>query len=122
VSLDSFPGRSLTGTVTHIPSMAVRPDPESNLRIFRVEATLDETWTGEMKPGMSALGEVVVERREDVLLAPRERVRRVDGEYRLYSDPETFVVVEPVARNSRHYALAETDSALAALEGEEKSS
>jgi multidrug efflux pump subunit AcrA (membrane-fusion protein) len=122
VSLDSFPGRSLTGTVTHIPSMAVRPDPDSNLRIFRVEATLDETWTGEMKPGMSALGEVVVERREDVLLAPRERVRRIDGEYRLYSDSETFVVVEPLARNSRHYALAETDSALAALEREEKSS
>jgi hypothetical protein len=114
ITLDAFPGRELAGAIVHLPSMAVRRDPESKIAIFKTLASLAETWVGEMKPGMSALGRVVVERRRDVPLVSREAVDFDGRQYRLKrasgGAAETGAFV-PVARNERFYVLSEEDYA-----------
>ncbi len=115
VRLDSFPGRELSGEIVHIPSMAVKRDENSKVAVFRVLARLSETWPGEMKPGMSALGRVVVEERRDVPLVPRAAVH-FDGEHYRLRRPAgggraDADLIEPVARNDRYYVLSEEDFA-----------
>ena len=111
ISVDAFPGRELSGTIEQIPSMAVKRDDDSKVAVFRVVASLSETWAGEMKPGMSALGRVVVDRREDVPVILRQQVR-FDGEAYWVAagqpggEPRR---VEPLARDARHYVLSEDD-------------
>ncbi len=108
VKLDSFPRREITGVIDHIPSMAVKRDESSKVAVFRVRATLDETWIGEMKPGMSALGRITLERRSDAPLVARHAVEYVDGEYRLRrSGDGPTVKFEPVARNEKYYLVDE---------------
>jgi multidrug efflux pump subunit AcrA (membrane-fusion protein) len=119
ISLDAFPDRELDGEIVQIPSMAVKRSENSRIAIFKVLADLSETWVGEMKPGMSALGRVVVERRTGVPLIAREKVR-FDGErYELIADGADGAdgaqgsarPIEPVARNESFYLLSEDDYA-----------
>ena len=114
VALDAFPGRTVRGRIEEIPSMAVRRTDTSEIRIFRVSASLEESWPGRMRPGMSALGRVVVERREDALLAPRERLRRTESGTMLVLDDGREVPVEVLERNARFARIAERPD-LAAL-------
>ena len=108
VNLDAFPGRALEGTVRLVPSMAVRRSPTSKIAMFKVIATLSETWVGEMKPGMSTLGRLVIEDREDAPLVARAAVS-FDGEtYRLLTDERE---IHPVARNESDYLLTEEEFA-----------
>jgi hypothetical protein len=96
--------------------MAVKRNADSKVAIFKVLASLAETWEGEMKPGMSALGRIVVAERQAVPLAPRAAVH-FDGEsYWIRpsgSDFESAVSmrIEPVARNELYYLLSEDDYA-----------
>ncbi|HXI04423.1 MAG TPA: efflux RND transporter periplasmic adaptor subunit, partial [Candidatus Saccharimonadales bacterium] len=110
ITLDAFPGRRLTGEIRRIPSMAVKPDADSDIAIFRVQASLDETWVGEMKPGMSVLGRVVVERRADAALVERKAVRFDGTGYWLDApakgDGEP-VRIEPIARNASYYVISD---------------
>jgi hypothetical protein len=106
VSLDAFPGRALSGEIAHIPSMAVKRSDDSKVAVFKVTARLSETWVGEMKPGMSALGRVIVERRGNVPLIPRAAVRFDGDAYRVGEVP-----IRPVARNETHYVLSDEDLA-----------
>lgn len=114
VSLDAFPGRELDGEIRKIPSMAVKRDESSKVAIFKVVASLSETWVGEMKPGMSALGRVVFDRRSNVPLVARNAVR-FDGEQYWYDPPEgdeaAPLLIAPVDRNDWYYALPEDDFA-----------
>jgi multidrug efflux pump subunit AcrA (membrane-fusion protein) len=114
ISVDAFPGRELSGRILRIPSMAVKRDEQSDVAVFEVPAELSQTWVGEMKPGMSTLGRVVVERRQNVPLVSRSAVR-FDGEHywmRDEADPTVFSrKIEPVARNERHYVLSEDEYA-----------
>ncbi|GAB4222744.1 MAG: hypothetical protein Kow0062_21350 [Acidobacteriota bacterium] len=117
VTLDAFPGRTIAGRIEEIPSMAVRRSEASEIRIFRVAASLAESWPGRMRPGMSALGRVVVERRESALLARRDRLRRgPDGTTVVVLDGRRTVPVEVLDRNERFALLAERPE-LAALAG-----
>jgi multidrug efflux pump subunit AcrA (membrane-fusion protein) len=112
VTLDAFPGREVAGTISRIPSMAGKRSEESKVSVFKVTTALSETWVGEMKPGMSVLGRLVVERREDVPLLPRRAVRVVDGRL-LHGNGGKGDAVEitPLARNATHYVLSEEDAA-----------
>jgi len=113
VTLDAFPGRELEGELAVIPSMAVKRDEQSKIRIFKVAARLSDTWVGEMKPGMSVRGEIVLDRREDVPLVARAAVG-FDGEhYRIHgsADGKPGPLVRPLARNATHYLLSEEDYA-----------
>jgi len=116
ISLDAFPDRELKGKIVRIPSMAVKRSENSKIAIFRVLADLSETWAGEMKPGMSALGRVVVEHRTDVPLIARAMVRFDGEQYRLIADPADGAQgsgrpIEPVARNESFYLLSEEEYA-----------
>jgi multidrug efflux pump subunit AcrA (membrane-fusion protein) len=115
ITLDSFPERELSGTIERIPSMTVNRSETSAVHVFRVISTLSETWPEAMKPGMSVLGRVIVERRANAPLVARSAVRQ-DGErywMRAADDrrdaPE--VEVHPVDRNSGWYVLDEKQDA-----------
>jgi multidrug efflux pump subunit AcrA (membrane-fusion protein) len=113
ITVDAFPGRELSGTIEQIPSMAVKRDEDSRVAVFNVVASLSETWVGEMKPGMSSLGRVVVERREDVPRVPRRLVRFDGTDYWVVPPVEDLAPrrIEPLARNARHYRISEDDYA-----------
>lgn len=115
VSLDAFPGRVISGRIEHIPSMAVKPTDDSDIAVFRIKASLDETWVGEMKPGMSVLGRVVVERMKDVPRIARQAVRFDGTEY--WVDPvpgggaASVQRIQPLDRNASWYVLSEEEYA-----------
>ena len=116
VTLDAFPGRALQAQVTRIPSMAVKRSEESKIAIFKVTASLSETWKGEMKPGMWVLGTVVFDRQDDVPLVAREAVR-FDGKdhwLRAARPGGSERRFEPLARNASHYLISREQ--LAALQ------
>ena len=109
ITMDSFPEVRLGGGILRIPSMAVNREDDSQVRVFKVISTLSETRSDLMKPGLSVLGRVVVERRERVPLVLRSEVR-FDGErYWLRSAGKAAnapdVEIHPVARNGLHYVL-----------------
>lgn len=114
--LDSFPDREIGGEIVHVPSMAVKRDDESKISVFKIVASLDETWVGEMKPGMSALGRIVVDERHDVALVKRDAVE-FDGERYLLRLPGAdgsearFESIAPLARNEYDYVVSEEDYA-----------
>jgi HlyD family secretion protein len=116
ITMDSFPEKKLTGIILQIPSMAVNREDDSKVRIFKVVASLSETLAEVMKPGMSVLGRVVVDRQHDVPLVARHAVRFDGTEYsvRRPEDNATTtegVTIHPVARNSLYYMLDdETDA------------
>ena len=111
VSLDAFPGRRLMGTIASIPSMAVRREDESKLRIFKVTANLEETWVGEMKPGMSVRGRIELDRKTSAPLVARAAVRFDGNDYWLDApegaDDPAPRQVEPLDRNARWYLISE---------------
>ena len=113
VVLDAFPDREIAGTIDHVPSMAVRKSDESRINVFRVHASLSQSWPGEMKPGMSARGRVVVESVPDAPVVGRSEVR-FDGArwwWPAGAPPGAAVEIVPRARNARDYLLREEDFA-----------
>jgi HlyD family secretion protein len=116
VALDAFPGRALKAVIRKVPSMAIKRSEESKIAVFKVIASLDETWAGEMKPGMSVRGTVIVDRRQDVPMVARSAVRFDGTRYWLRperpGDPEK--PIEPLARNASHYLISREQ--LAALQ------
>jgi multidrug efflux pump subunit AcrA (membrane-fusion protein) len=121
IRLDSFPDRALSGTIAHVPSMAVKLDDDSKLAVFKVPATLDETWPDLMKPGMSARGRVVIEERRDVPLVAREAVRFESGSYVVRipgadGAPDRLERITPIARDERDYVISDDDWARLAVQ------
>jgi HlyD family secretion protein len=113
VSLDAFPGRELTGTVRHVPSMAVKRTDESKLRVFKVVASLAETWVGEMKPGMSVKGRIVLERLENAPLLARDAVGFDGSRYWAWvaegGEEADRRPISPIARNALWYLISEEE-------------
>jgi HlyD family secretion protein len=122
IAMDSFPGRRLEGKITMIPSMAVSRDEESKVMVFKVISSLSETWTDAMKPGMSVRGQVVVERRQNAPMVPRDWVVWDGDEAWLLLPGENAeerrrMLVHPVIGNTGEYVLdiQQDADALAAL-------
>jgi multidrug efflux pump subunit AcrA (membrane-fusion protein) len=114
IELDSFPGRELSGRISVIPSMAVKRDDDSKIAVFKVVASITETWVDEMKPGMSVLGTVVLDHRTDVPLVARSSVHLAGEDYlfRVEGKGGASIVEEPIrplARNETHYVVSEED-------------
>ncbi len=107
IAMDSFPETELTGKILQIASMAVNRQDDSKVRIFKVTSTLSETMMDVMKPGMSVLGRVVVDVREDAPLVARSLVRFDGQKYWLRADGKGGAPVEinPVARSAGYYVL-----------------
>lgn len=70
-TLDMYPDDHFSGEVVEVAAVAREPARLSIRRAFRVLVALDATDPERMRPGMSVRVEVVAERREGVLLAPR---------------------------------------------------
>ncbi|HET9480411.1 MAG TPA: efflux RND transporter periplasmic adaptor subunit, partial [Candidatus Polarisedimenticolia bacterium] len=117
IRLDAFPGRALSGEIRHIPSMAVKRTEESKIAVFKVIASLSETWVGEMKPGMSVQGRIVLESLEDAPLLARDVVEFDGSTYRLrisgggQEEDEAGREIRPLGRNASHYLISEEEYA-----------
>ena len=85
--------------------------------MFKVAARLSETWVGEMKPGMSALGTLVLDSRTDAPIVARHAVV-VDGtEYWLRGRSGAEHRIEPLSRNERFYLISEEQYARLKADG-----
>ncbi|HEY0708794.1 MAG TPA: efflux RND transporter periplasmic adaptor subunit, partial [Polyangia bacterium] len=84
VVLDAYPDRSFSAAIRDIASMARTPDNSrgAQRRIFAVNVDLNDAEAAVLRPGLSARVEVQVERRTNVLLAPRTAIDWIDGEAR----------------------------------------
>ncbi len=115
ITLDSFPGRSLTGEIKMIPSMAVKRADESKINIFKVVASLSETWVGEMKPGMSVQGRVVLEHLDGAALVARNAVEAEGATLRLKprrgQPADASRQFTALSRNATHYLISEDEYA-----------
>lgn len=109
--IDAFPSRPLRGAIESIPSMAVKRSDGSRLSSFRVRCALETTWPGDMKPGMSCRGRIVVDRREGAPVLARREAGEKDGMLAFPRDAaaERRITFAPLARNARDYLLSEED-------------
>jgi RND family efflux transporter MFP subunit len=88
VRLDARPDESYRGSVK---SVAVLPDQggwlNSDVKWYETIVTIDEKVQG-MRPGMTALVEIDVANKNDVLLAPVEAVVEIDGDHWCYVEAD----------------------------------
>jgi multidrug efflux pump subunit AcrA (membrane-fusion protein) len=75
VSVDAIPDRTFNGVVTGKGTLAHRKDYNSKINVFDVTIAILDADT-RLKPGMSAAGKVVIERRQDVVAVPLEAVSK----------------------------------------------
>jgi HlyD family secretion protein len=94
ITLDAYPEKSFSGTITRISAVAQEVDPASLRRVFRVILPVDEIDENLMRPGYSV--RVTVERRRepDVLLVPRASIDRGGEKPRLLLGDGKSVEVE----------------------------
>ena len=92
VTLDALPGETLSGEVTQIADMAV---PEAVVVSYQVTVRLAPTGAP-LRAGMTANVDLVIERREDVLLVPNRFIRIDRSTGRMYVDKVVGGQVFPV--------------------------
>lgn len=89
VTMDTYPGLVLEGTVTRIASIASgdnRWEDDPEVKKFDVEVTLDsEGLDVELKPGVSAKAEVFIDDRDEVLYVPIQCVFMEEGQHWVYT-------------------------------------
>lgn len=83
VTLDAFPDKVLRGVVFKKGTLARKKDPGSKINVFDVEiAVLDKDEN--LKPGMSATGQIIMENVGEVLSVPLEAVFDRGGQTFVY--------------------------------------
>ncbi len=88
VTMDTYPGLVLKGSVSKIAQVAgsQRPwDDDSNVKKFKVEITLEERADLQLRPGISAKAEIFIERLDDVLFVPRQAIFLEEGQHYCYT-------------------------------------
>jgi HlyD family secretion protein len=91
ISLDALPGAEIGGTVTNIAPQATRS--EQGTTSYEVTVTLNEGSAG-VRPGMTAVVEIVTEEKPEVVLVPRRAVRSEGGRSYVYV-PNPNLVPQP---------------------------
>ena len=113
VSVDAFPGKTYRAQVVRKGTLARRKDQNSKINVFDVElAILDAD--PELKPGMSASAQVIVDRIQDVVFVPLEAVFEKDGKPLVYLEDRSSREVEVGRRNDRQIEI------VAGLQGNER--
>ncbi|MCK4605700.1 MAG: efflux RND transporter periplasmic adaptor subunit [candidate division Zixibacteria bacterium] len=98
VVLDAIPDKEYHGQVYKKNTLARKKDYNSKINVFDVEiAILDHD--EDLKPGMSASCDIIVERLPDIVSVPLEAVFEVDGQTVVYLENEKRVEVEVGRRN-----------------------
>ena len=105
IELDALPGQTFGGTVTNIAPLATRSS--TGTTTYTVTVTLDPGSTG-VRPGMTAVVEVVTQEKQNVVLVTRRAVRAEGG--------QSFVLVPTVSLTPQPTTAAQT----AALPGERR--
>jgi HlyD family secretion protein len=82
IVLDALPNAEITGSVTQIAPLATRSDQGTTT--YAVTVTLDAT-SANVRPGMTAVVQIITSQKEDAVLVPRRAVRTEGG--------QTFVLV-----------------------------
>ena len=110
VTLDSYPGVEITGSVKEISETAAKASWMSKARVFRAVVSLDKTVTEIMKPGMSAQVTIAISRNSNQLLTPRSSVVfEGDSAFVLRQEGENprRVAVTILSSDHESYAVAE---------------
>lgn len=91
IALDALPGAAVGGEVTAIAPQATRS--EQGTTTYEVTVTLDQDSPG-VRPGMTAVVEIITEEKPDVVLVPRRAVRTEGGRSYVYV-PNPNLVPQP---------------------------
>ncbi|NTU80528.1 MAG: efflux RND transporter periplasmic adaptor subunit [Chloroflexales bacterium] len=105
VDLDAIPGQTFGGTVTNVAPLATRSD--TGTTTYEVTVTIDQESVG-VRPGMTAVIEIITEEKQGVVLVPRRAVRAEGG--------QSFVLVPSPTQQPQPTAPGQT----AALPGERR--
>jgi HlyD family secretion protein len=104
VRLDAFPDKRYKGIVNKKGTLARRKEPGSKINVFDVEVLIldhDE----QVKPGMSASAEIIIDRIPDVVQAPIEAVFEREGEVVVFLDNKDKIPVEAGRRNDMYVEI-----------------
>lgn len=98
IKLDAIPDQVYNGTVTKKSTLARKKDTDSKINVFDVEVTINNINT-DLKPGMSASAQIVINELQDVLSVPIEAVFEKDGKTVVYKKNKDQVEVEVGRKN-----------------------
>lgn len=99
IQLDALPGSEFHGAVTTISPLAVRTDRGANT--YDMTVVLNDADTA-VKPGMTASLQIVTERKENVVLAPRRAIQFDNGiAYVLVPGTDPATVRDPAQPGER---------------------
>ena len=93
ITLDALPSAEIGGTVTNIAPRATRN--EQGTTTYEVTVTIDKGSAG-VRPGMTAVVEIITEEKSDAVLVPRRAVRAEGGKSYVYV-PDPNYVPQPTA-------------------------
>lgn len=106
ITLDAFPDRTYSGTVTKKSTLARRKESGSKINVFDVDVAINDN-DGELKPGMSASAKIIINRRQDVVSVPLEAVFEREGETVVYLKNKKKKVVSLGQKNSMSIEIIE---------------
>jgi len=86
LAIDLEPGRSFSGRIVGIDTIAKPLDEKSPLKYFEVKASLDRTDTTVMKPGVQVKASILVNRRPQVICVPNQAL--------LFEQGQSFIHVQ----------------------------
>ncbi|MGI2855118.1 efflux RND transporter periplasmic adaptor subunit [Shewanella algae] len=84
VTLDAYPERPFSGTVTQVDALAKPKDRDSPVNYFQFTISLEQTLPAIMQPGRQVNAKVQVLDLNDVLTVPNQALFQKDGRYWVY--------------------------------------
>jgi len=106
IILDAFPDKVYHGEVIKKGTLARRKEPGSKINVFDVEILIKDH-DDNVKPGMSASAEIIINKIPDVVYAPIESVFEKEGEVVVFLDNEKKRVVDVGRRNDMFIEITE---------------
>lgn len=113
VVLDAFPDDNYHGVVSKKGTLARKKDQNSEINVFDVEVAVTDA-DDNLKPGMSASCDIIIERLSDIVSVPIEAVFEKNGQTVVYLENKSEVKVEVGRRNDMSIEV------LQGLEGTER--
>ena len=113
VSLDSFPDRIFKGKVERVASIGTKKDWDAKIKTFETIVSLNDT-DARMKPGMTCMVDIIIEKIPDVISVPIESVFEREGKTIVYAMGSRSPKRKEVAlgkRNSTHIIVTQGLSA-----------
>lgn len=109
MSLDSFPDKIFKGKVERVASIGTKKDWNAKIKTFETVISLNDT-DARMKPGMTCMVDIIIEKIPDVISVPIESVLEREGKtivYAMGSRSPTRKEVVLGKRNSTHIIVTQ---------------